>query len=123
MTSIPKIPEEVRYIVNLLNYVGNVGHRQKLYFRDRVYVSEIDFQNRIIRYYYRENLESNLKTIRQIFRSYILLKIHYEHLYDRNLDDAFRNFYEGLCKLKNTYNNKNLNKFHMYIDTYLNMLL
>ena len=123
MTSIPKIPDEVNHIIRLMVYIGNVGHRQKLFFRDMIYVSEIDFSNRILRYFYGENFETNLKTIRQIFRSYIILKIHFNHKYDRNLDEAFRNFYEGIGKLKETYRNKILDRFFIYIDNYLNMLL
>ena len=123
MTSIPKIPDDVKHVINLMNYVGGVGSRQRLFFRDKIYVSEINFQSRIMRYFYGENLESNLKTIKKIFRSYIILKIYYNHEYDRSLDDAFRIFYEGLVKLKDTYKDKELDKFFIYIDTYLNMLL
>jgi len=123
MTSIPKIPDDAKHIINLMNYIGGVGTRQRLFFRDKIYVSEIDFQSRIMRYFYGENLESNLKTIKKIFRSYIILKIYHNHEYDRSLDDAFRIFYEGLVKLKETYKDKELDKFFIYIDTYLNMLI
>ena len=123
MTSIPKIPDDVRHVINLMNYVGGVGPRQRLFFRDKIYVSEINFQSRIMRYFYGENLESNLKTIKKIFRSYIILKIYYKHEYDRSLDDVFGIFYQGLVKLKETYKVKELDKFFIYIDTYLNMLL
>jgi hypothetical protein len=123
MTSIPKIPEEVKCVISLMNYIGNVGYNQKLFFRERIYVSEIDFQNRIMRYFYGENLESNLKIIKKIFRSYIVVKIHYGDRYSRNLDEAFRNFYEGILKLKQTYMNKDLDRFYIFIDNYFNMLI
>lgn len=123
MTSLEPLPYEVATIQRAFDFIGNVSTDQKLYFKKMLYVGRWDFFKRFSRFMDNEDRIYTLKTLKLIFRTFIVIKLINPRKYDTILDYSFVKFYKGVKILCETYKDSDYFKFYKMIEEYNSMLL
>lgn len=104
MTSEYRIPAPLQNTINNLSFLAGTQSGDKIFFNDKVHIRDRNWYLRAKRYVYGENLDSQIKIIREIIELGLdSIKSYNDNVHFHRLIREFYRAREGLVNLRNTY--------------------
>lgn len=104
MTSEYRIPAPLQNTINNLTFIASTQPGDKIFFNDKVHIRENNWYLRAKRFIYGENLDTQIKIIREIIELGLdSIKSYSNNVHYHRLIKEFFRAREGLANLRNTY--------------------